>query len=95
MADLTKQLTHTLRIYFDSQINKHKINVQILMQKGVGVAEHPDIMQTIEDELGKIAEFKDKLEAQTDAWDVDPLDEIASLTTLIVYGKSSRAGITA
>ena len=63
MADLTKQLTHTLRIYFDSQINKHKINVQILMQKGVGVAEHPDIMQTIEDELGKIAEFKDKLEA--------------------------------
>ena len=33
------------------------------MQKGVGVAEHPDIMQTIEDELGKIAEFKDKIEA--------------------------------
>ncbi len=63
MADLTQQLTHTLKIYFDSQINKHKINVQILMQKGVGVAEHPDIMQTIEDELGKIAEFKDKLEA--------------------------------
>ena len=63
MVDLTKQLTHTLKIYFDSQINKHKINVQILMQKGVGVAEHPDIMQTIEDELGKIAEFKDKLEA--------------------------------
>ena len=40
MVDLTKQLTHTLRIYFDSQINKHKINVQFLMQKGVGVAEH-------------------------------------------------------
>ena len=63
MVDLTKQLTHTWRIYFDSQINKHKINVQFLMQKGVGVAEHPDIMQTIEDELGKIAEFKDKIEA--------------------------------
>ena len=29
----------------------------------MGVAEHPDIMQTIEDELGRIAEFKDKLEA--------------------------------
>ena len=63
MPDLSKQIAKTLRLYFDSQINKHKTNVQILLQKGVGVAEHPDIMQTIEDELGKIAEFKDKLEA--------------------------------
>ena len=55
MPDFTPQLTKTLRYYFDSQIGKHKINVQVLMQKGVGVAEHPDIMQTIEDELGKIA----------------------------------------
>ena len=29
----------------------------------VGVAEHPDILQTIEDELEKIAHYQDKLEA--------------------------------
>ena len=53
------------------------------MQKGVGVAEHPDIMQTIEDELGKIAEYKDKLEA------LDTLeDEQAQLSFLQEDGTS-------
>ena len=71
MADLTKQLTHTLRIYFDSQINKHKINVQVLMQKGVGVAEHPDIMDTIEKELEIIAEYDDKLSVLDKYFSID------------------------
>ena len=61
MADLTKQLTHTLRIYFDSQINKHKINVQVLMQKGVGVAEHPDIVQDIDDLVAALSTAQEKL----------------------------------
>ena len=38
-------------------------NLQVYLSSAAGVAEHPDIMQTIEDELGKIAEYKDKLEA--------------------------------
>ena len=63
MPDFTPQLTLSLKHYFESNIERHKINVQVLMQNGVGVAEHPDIMKTIEDELGKIAEFKDKIEA--------------------------------
>jgi hypothetical protein len=32
------------------------------MQKGVGVAEHPDLLETIDGELGKIAELHDKIE---------------------------------
>jgi hypothetical protein len=63
MPDFTPQVTLSLKHYFESNIERHKINVQVLMQNGVGVAEHPDIMKTIEDELGKIAEYKDKLEA--------------------------------
>jgi hypothetical protein len=31
------------------------------MENGVGVAEHPDIMETIEKELAIIAEYEDKL----------------------------------
>ena len=38
------------------------INVENLLEKGVGVAEHPDIMDTIEKELEIIAEYDDKLE---------------------------------
>ena len=34
-----------------------------MMSNSVGVPEHPDLLQTIEDELEKIAHYKDKLEA--------------------------------
>ena len=49
--------------YFEGQIAKHTINAQIFMKNPVGVAEHPDTMETIEEELGKIAEYEDKLNA--------------------------------
>ena len=47
--------------YFEAQIAKHKVNIDVLMENGVGVAEHPDIMDTIEKELAIIAEYEDKL----------------------------------
>ena len=47
--------------HFEAQIAKHKINIDVLMENGVGVAEHPDIMDTIEQELAIIAEYEDKL----------------------------------
>ena len=43
-------------------IEKHRINVENLLEKGVGVIEHPDIMDTIEKELEIINEYDDKLE---------------------------------
>ena len=47
--------------HFEAPIAKHKINIDILMENGVGVAEHPDIMETIEKELAIMAEYEDKL----------------------------------
>ena len=43
-------------------IEKHKANVEILMQKTAGVAEHPDTLETIEKELAIIAEYNDQIE---------------------------------
>ena len=48
--------------HFESHIEKHRINVEILLENQVGVAEHPDIMETIEKELSLISEYEDKLE---------------------------------
>ena len=47
--------------YFEAQIAKHKINIDVLMENGVGVAEHSDMMETIEKELAIMAEYEDKL----------------------------------
>ena len=46
---------------FEALIDKHRINVEILLENTVGVAEHPDIMETIEKEIAIIAEYDDKL----------------------------------
>ena len=59
---MRKQILKASRLHFQAHIEKHRINVENLLQNTVGVAEHPDIMETIEKELGIIAEYDDKLE---------------------------------
>ena len=49
------------RIHFKAHIEKHRMNIENLLNNSVGVAEHPDLMDTIEKELGIIAEYDDKL----------------------------------
>ena len=58
---MRKEILDASRLHFKAHIEKHRINVENLLQKGVGVAEHPDIMETIEKELEIIAEYDDKL----------------------------------
>ena len=49
------------RIHFKAHIENHKMNVENLLNNSVGVAEHPDVMDSIEKELAIIAEYDDKL----------------------------------
>jgi hypothetical protein len=44
---------------FTANISKHVLNIEVLLQKQVGVAEHPNIMETIEKEMEQIAHYKD------------------------------------
>ena len=50
-----------LRNNFKGQIDRHVANALVLIENPVGVAEHPDTIETIENELNKIAEYHDKL----------------------------------
>ena len=43
-------------------IEKHKMNVEVLMQKPVGIGEHGDVLTEIEKELKIVAEYDDQLE---------------------------------
>ena len=58
---LRDDLIKASKLQFEAQIEKHRMNIEILLDNGVGVAEHPDIMDTIEKELAIIAEYDDKL----------------------------------
>ena len=50
------------RAYYVGLINKHISNVEVLLTNPTGIGEHQDIQDSIEVELGKIADYNDKLE---------------------------------
>ena len=58
---LRDDLIKVSKLQFEALIEKHRMNVEVLLENGVGVAEHPDVMETIEKELAIIAEYDDKL----------------------------------
>ena len=63
MKILRDQIYQACRDNFKAQIEKHVVNVEVLMSNPVGVAEHPDVMDSIESELTKVAHYHDMLEA--------------------------------
>ena len=54
-------IVKAMRTYLKGNIDIHVANVRLHLTNPVGVAEHPDHIETIEKELGIIAEFEDKL----------------------------------
>ena len=52
------------RTYYMGMINKHIANMEVLLNNPTGIGEdaHQDIQAVIEIELGKIADYHDKLE---------------------------------
>ena len=62
MANLRADLIKASRIHFEAHVEKHRINVENLLNNSQGVADHPDIMDTIEKELDEISRYNDLLE---------------------------------
>jgi len=54
-------IVKAMRTYLKGNIDRNVANVRLHLNNPVGVAEHPDHIETIEKELGIIAEFEDKL----------------------------------
>ena len=61
---MREMLIGAARTYYMGMINKHMSNMEILLTNPVGIGEdsHQDIQSVIEIEMGKIADYHDKLE---------------------------------
>lgn len=55
------QLTQALRDLFQSQIHKHRMNVEVMLANPTAIHEHSDIMSALEQEIALMAEYMDKL----------------------------------
>lgn len=61
-VNFRNELIRASKIHFEAHIEKHRINVENLLQNSVGIGEHGDIMDTIEKELEEISKYHDLLE---------------------------------
>ena len=59
---MKKQLIDTAKLHFQGHIEKHLMNVQIMLNNPMAIHNHTDWMGAIEKEIGIIAEYHDKLE---------------------------------
>ena len=55
-------IIEALKAHAKGHIEKHKTNVEVLLQKAVGIGEHGDVLSEIEKELKIVAEYDDQLE---------------------------------
>jgi hypothetical protein len=56
------QILRASRLHFESHIEKHRVNIETMLNNPIAIPEHTDIMDAIEKELAIMAEYADKLE---------------------------------
>ena len=59
---MREQLLNALRTYYVGNIEKHKMNIENLIMNSVGVAEHPDYIETISKEMAEVAKYDEMLQ---------------------------------
>lgn len=60
---MTNEIIKTLRNHFEAHVDKHAMNVRIMLDNPMAIHDHTDFMGAIELELTQIAEYQDKIEA--------------------------------
>ena len=61
-VNLRNELLHASRVHFEAHIEKHRVNVENLLQNSVGIGEHSDVMDSIEKELEEMSKYHVLLE---------------------------------
>ena len=58
---MREQLIAALKAHAQGEIAMHKANVDVYLTSPVGIGEHPDLTQAMQEELDKIARWEDQL----------------------------------
>ena len=59
---MRKQLLNALVAHAQGEIAMHRANVEVYLTNPVGIGEHPDVTEAIQQELDKIARWHDQVE---------------------------------
>jgi hypothetical protein len=59
---MRKKLLEAARAHFESNIHRHRMNVEVMLANPIAIHDHTDWMTAMEAEIAQIAEYEDKLE---------------------------------
>ena len=59
---ISQQITNSLRRKYEAEIDVARTNVAVYLNHPSGVAEHPDIVASVDSQIQIIAEARDKLQ---------------------------------
>ena len=59
---MRQAIIEALQAHAKGHIEKHKANVEIYLTNPVGIGEHSNVMEAIEEELNMIAKYQDQIE---------------------------------
>ena len=59
---MRNQIVSALLAHAQGDIQKHKMNVEVYLNNAVGIGEHSNVMEAIEEELNMIAKYEDQVQ---------------------------------
>ena len=60
--NLKDQLVKAARMHAEGELEREKTNIMVYMNQSVGIGEHSDIVEAIQEELDKMAMATDRIE---------------------------------
>ena len=58
---MREKMISALLAHAQGDIQKHKMNVEVYLTNPVGIGEHSNVMEAIEEELNMIAKYEDQV----------------------------------
>ena len=62
MDNLKQEMVNAAIKHAEAELELHKTNIEVYMQKVVGIGEHSDIIETIQKELDQMAAAQDRID---------------------------------
>ena len=59
---MSEQLVKAARMHAEGELERAKTNILVYMEQSVGIGEHSDIVEAIQEELDKMAAATDRIE---------------------------------
>lgn len=60
---MKQKIVQTLKVHFHGHIEKHKMNIHVMMENPMAIHDDTYLMSAIENELQHLVEYQDKLNA--------------------------------